>query len=395
MGLASKLVLAYGVQQGAGVINQLAQNKPSPYPPAGQQQQQQQQQGYNGAPQQGQAAQYYQQQQPHQQSQANYTPGYGAAPSQGYNPAYAAAGGAALGAAYAAHGAHAQPQLTGDQNYILRVLEHCVQDQRLQAFYPPGSLQGLAQRISQSGALQRIAAEWRLPMEVAMDLAKLALFDVILFLDDSGSMAFEENGGRIDDAKLICSRVAQAASLFDTDGISVLFMNSHTVGHNICSEQQASQLISSINFSGLTPFGTSLDQKVLQPLIVGPARSNALRKPILVIGVTDGEPAGEDRYTLVKAVQNCKAMLQQTRYGPDALSLELAQVGLDMKSRAFLSEIDSHPVIGGMVDVTSSFEVEQEECIKTTGVSISPELWLLKLILGGISSDMDSKDERR
>jgi hypothetical protein len=33
MGLASKMVLAYGVQQGAGVINQLANsNKPSPYP---------------------------------------------------------------------------------------------------------------------------------------------------------------------------------------------------------------------------------------------------------------------------------------------------------------------------------------------------------------------------
>lgn len=34
-------------------------------------------------------------------------------------------------------------------------------------------------------------------MEVASDLVRLALFDVILYLDDSGSMAFEENGTRI------------------------------------------------------------------------------------------------------------------------------------------------------------------------------------------------------
>lgn len=31
---------------------------------------------------------------------------------------------------------------------------------------------------------------------------KLALFDVILYIDDSGSMQFEENGERIDDLKL-------------------------------------------------------------------------------------------------------------------------------------------------------------------------------------------------
>lgn len=40
--------------------------------------------------------------------------------------------------------------------------------------------------------------------------------------------AFEEGGTRIDDAKLIVSRVAQACSAFDDDGIQVRFMNSRT-----------------------------------------------------------------------------------------------------------------------------------------------------------------------
>jgi hypothetical protein len=31
---------------------------------------------------------------------------------------------------------------------------------------------------------------------------KLSLFDVVLYIDDSGSMAFEEGGERIDDLKL-------------------------------------------------------------------------------------------------------------------------------------------------------------------------------------------------
>ena len=39
--------------------------------------------------------------------------------------------------------------------------------------------------------------------------------------DDSGSMAFEEGGERIDDMKAVLGRTADAATLFDTDGIVV------------------------------------------------------------------------------------------------------------------------------------------------------------------------------
>lgn len=57
----------------------------------------------------------------------------------------------------------------------------------LQAFYPPGSLEPLAQRIAQTGAINTLATQWRLPMEIASDLVKLALFDIILYCDDSVS----------------------------------------------------------------------------------------------------------------------------------------------------------------------------------------------------------------
>ncbi|KAL7009951.1 hypothetical protein EMMF5_000860 [Cystobasidiomycetes sp. EMM_F5] len=146
----------------------------------------------------------------------------------------------------------------------------------------------ISARIVQSGALNRLSAEWRLPKEIAFDCAKIALFDVILYLDDSGSMRFEEQGSRIDDLKLILNRVAFATSLFDHDGISVRFMNSQERGDNITNEQQASQLIQRIQYGGLTPLGTSMDQKILGPMVIQPARNNQLRKPVLIITVTDG-----------------------------------------------------------------------------------------------------------
>jgi hypothetical protein len=44
--------------------------------------------------------------------------------------------------------------------------------------------------------------------------------------------------------------------------------------------------------------------------------------------------------------------LSQTRYGADALSIQLAQIGNDLSARAFLEEIDNHPEVGGLVDVS-------------------------------------------
>lgn len=52
-------------------------------------------------------------------------------------------------------------------------------------------------------------------------------------------------------------------------------------------------LLGQIKFSGLTPLFTSLRSKIIDPLVIAPARQNALQKPVLVIVITDGEPAGD------------------------------------------------------------------------------------------------------
>jgi hypothetical protein len=47
---------------------------------------------------------------------------------------------------------------------------------------------------------------WRMPKELAIDLSALALYDTIIYADDSGSME-SYDGERIDDLKLIMSKV--------------------------------------------------------------------------------------------------------------------------------------------------------------------------------------------
>jgi hypothetical protein len=43
----------------------------------------------------------------------------------------------------------------------------------------------------------------------------------------------------------------------------------------------------------------------------------------------------------------------------------------------------------------SNYETESEEMKRTTGVDLSPMLWLAKLLLGSIDRSYDSKDEAR
>ncbi|SCV72931.1 BQ2448_6856 [Microbotryum intermedium] len=407
-----------------------------PGQPQGQYGQQQQQPQY-GQPQQqqgyGQQGQYGQQPQQQQYGAPQGQQGYGAsqqgqygqapqgqqqygAPQQGQYGAPQQQGQYGAAPQHGQYGAPAQgqqqygaPQLGGAAGTaggppvqaILDTLRAGVQDQNISVFYPPGSLERLAENVHRSGALPKIASSFQIPMEVAMDLVRLALFDVILYADDSGSMSFEDNGSRIDDLKMIVSKVASAASLFDQDGIQVRFMNSRVEGNNINSEAAALQLVNQVKFSGLTPLGTAMQQKILEPLVLQPARQGRLQKPVLIITITDGQPGGEARKdclfrdTIVRVIKAANQELRSTRYGSDSISFQFAQVGEDQAARQFLEELDVNPEIGGLIDTTSNYENEADNMMKANPpLELTPQLWIVKMLLGGIDSSYDTKDEK-
>jgi len=230
-----------------------------------------------------------------------------------------------------------------------------------------------------------------MPVELATDLATLALYDIVIFADDSGSMVFEENGERIQDLKVILGRVAEVATMFDDDGIIIRFMNCGVEGNGIRDTTSASNLVSQVQFNGLTPLGTNLNSKVIQPFLANAVQSRTLQKPILVIIITDGEPTGEPPGSVANAIKNAKAMVSNSQYGPGAIAFEIAQVGKDQKAQAFLGTLDKHPEIGAMVDATSYYELEAEECARK-GVTLTPELWLVKLCCGAIDPSYDEQD---
>jgi len=211
-------------------------------------------------------------------------------------------------------------------------------------------------------------------------------------------MKFEENGERIKDLQLILQRVAFAATLFDDDGIDLRFMNSdppaqQTTG--VRSEQQVEQILSGHKFSGLTPMGTNLKKKVVDDIFVRALRSGRMRKPLLVIAITDGQPAGELQTAVFDAVREAVHEASRSQYGRNAIAFQFAQVGNDQQAREFLSKLDSDPTVGSMVDCTSNYETESEEMLRANPpVELTPDAWMIKLMLGAIDPSYDTQDEK-
>eukprot|EP00775_Hariotina_reticulata_P010678 gene10678-10837_t len=279
----------------------------------------------------------------------------------------------------------------GMAGVIFNKLQAIAAANQLQRFYSPQALQALASRLDSRVNFRDIAARWQMPVELALDLAALALYDIVIFADDSGSMAFEENGERIDDLKLIGSKVAEVATLFDDDGILMRFMNSPTEGNGLRSPADVNNLLSNVQYSGLTPLATALQAKVLQPIVFNLAAAGQLQKPVLVIAITDGEPTDNPRDLVVQVIKDARNRLA-AQYGPKAVAFEFAQVGKDQRAQAFLGQLDKHPEVGGSIDCTSYFELESQEYARR-GIQLSPSMWLVKMMVGSIDPSYDEGDE--
>ncbi|EAW10470.1 putative transcription factor RfeF [Aspergillus clavatus NRRL 1] len=302
------------------------------------------------------------------------------------------------GPGYGAPGGGPPARATEQQISAYRqLLIGTIQEKNLQNFYPPDKLDSLVQTLANDapGKVERLVHEWGVPQEVAMDVMKLSLFDVILYVDDSGSIEFEEKGMRKEQLRQILGIVATAASTFDQDGISVRFMNNMEVGDGIRSVDDVNRLVSRVRFAGLTPLGTSLKNKVLDPMVVGPARAGRLQKPVVIITITDGQPAGEPHDTVANAIRYAVEEVSRTQYGRGAVSFQFSQVGTDNKAREFLASLDEDPQIGNLIDCTANFEVEQDEMSRANPpIHLTRELWCAKLMLGAIDSSYDTKDEK-
>lgn len=292
----------------------------------------------------------------------------------------------------------------------------CLKD--LHSFYTQHRLQQLVDRacMHDYSILKR---EWEIPtLDMATDLAVLGLYDIVLYVDDSGSMnTSEPNEGmtRWQLLKEVIKTIAFWGSLMDEDGICVRFFNSILEGNNIANSSDVENLVNKASPGGVTPMGESLKTKIYDQMVGPIMQKNDLDRPVLVITITDGEPYNvyfpyknndsrywdnEDRVayeknkakakeTVIDTIKFLRSSCALSKYGENAMAFSFSQVGTDKAASNWLGEIDVHPTVGHVIDCTSEYSMEREEC----GPEFTESAWLIKLMIGAVDPTYDQADE--
>ncbi|KAF8534502.1 hypothetical protein BDD12DRAFT_983821 [Trichophaea hybrida] len=185
------------------------------------------------------------------------------------------------------------------------------------------------------------------------NLSTVALYDVMILCDDSGSMNHRNR------YKLLAEtvhRITPVATKLNEAGISLRFINYSRDGkfNDLSKPKEIERKLKMVAPGGTTKIGTMLRSKIIEP-ILEKAKAGTLDAPVLVVIITDGEPSREPLDSLKNAILHCKNSLAQIEdskghvYGHSAVVFQISYVGDDAVAEKFVRDLANDPQVGGMI----------------------------------------------
>ncbi|KAF9088599.1 hypothetical protein BGX27_002674 [Mortierella sp. AM989] len=267
---------------------------------------------------------------------------------------------------------------------IEAIIRDCIKENNLGTIYDNARVSKVVDRVKGTN-FETISKNWNgVDIQLARELCKLALYDIILLVDNSASI-FSGTDGRHEELIMVSSVISEVASLFDDDGIEIVFLHGDA-SFGVKDGKEARKIIGSMDEGGDTQLGRTLRDEIHSPF----RRSclQQIEKPVLIYIITDGEPCGEPRDELEKVVKEGRDYLVERGYPENFFSYQIAQVGNDTKATEFLNVLDNNASLGAFIDVTSRYEIEELQ-FRGHGAILTPEIWLIKLLLGAIDESFD------
>ncbi|KAJ5400296.1 hypothetical protein N7465_010785 [Penicillium sp. CMV-2018d] len=219
------------------------------------------------------------------------------------------------------------------------------------------------------------------------DLTRLALYQPVLYCDDSGSM---KDGQRKDHLNGLAQRIAGITTRVvpDEEGIELRFINENTTPEmSKPSLETIDNIMKRVPFSGWTEIGTNLRTKVLQENVYQPLKNNTLKRPVLISIITDGRPNGpngspEHVETLKNVIRECGKQLKDYNFSEKVVRFQVSQIGDDREAKKFLSDLKNEHELDDVLYVTSDrLDTEFKE-LRTNDARL--EQWLIELLMGPI-----------
>ncbi|KAI2616849.1 hypothetical protein GGR54DRAFT_224023 [Hypoxylon sp. NC1633] len=183
------------------------------------------------------------------------------------------------------------------------------------------------------------------------NLVKFALYQPVIYCDDSGSMSPDINPQKEDrmaDQRDLVQRIASICTKVVPDdlGVHLRFINRHLPYANDLRMDGIQNFMSQVDANGYTEIGSHLRQRILEPLLYSQYNDNVktMRRPLFISILTDGVPSGprgspEKEYTLKDEIKNCQEYLRENGLPLRSVVFQISQIGSDPNSKNFLQKL--------------------------------------------------------
>ncbi|CAF1038342.1 unnamed protein product [Adineta ricciae] len=222
-------------------------------------------------------------------------------------------------------------------------------------------------------------------------LYKLKGYEIVFICDDSGSMSasigdasnpYERQRTRWDELKQTVSIVVDLASILDSDGVDVYFLNREPM-LNVRSSSDL-EFIFAMEPEGATPIVPVLRQ------VLKDKRNQVYERNLLILLATDGIPTDERERTDIQTLEH---VLRNERQPIDRIPVTIIVCTADDdQSMAYLNDWDKRIPNLDVVDDYRS-ERQQIQACRGKNTPFSFGDYIVKILLGSIDSWFDNWDE--
>ncbi|KAL6788189.1 ankyrin repeat-containing domain protein [Trichoderma sp. SZMC 28012] len=216
------------------------------------------------------------------------------------------------------------------------------------------------------------------------DLTRLALYQPVLYCDDSGSM---NQGGRVQLQADLGERITSLTTRLvpDDTGIELRFIN--TPNEPRMSKPRSKlvkQILQDIQYSGPTEIGINCKAKILEEIVYRPIKEGKFDRPVLVSILTDGCPGGPDgsderQDTLKEVILECGRILEANKYNKKVVRFQISQIGHDKSSKDFITSLALDPALRDVLYCTTQHLDDEFKDFRDNEHRL--EQWLLALLM--------------
>ena len=256
--------------------------------------------------------------------------------------------------------------------------------------YAPSAPPGLNPAEVRLARLRELCGRYEIRPDFAAKLRQLESFEIVLLIDDSGSMATEVSSTsgsdpygprptRWTEVQQYCNTVVDLAAALDPDGIDLYFLNRPGFNHVTSMAQVAAAF-------GPAPSGFTPLTSAVARILIEKARVIAEKKLLLIIA-TDGEPTNASGQVDIPGF----ASVLMGRHSNVFVSIIACTD--DEGSVGYLNKLDrSVP----RLDVTDDFQSERREVLLVQGAAFRFGFgdYIVKSLLGSVDPYFDNLDEK-